>query len=459
MNKGISRQEMLQQDLNDYNPKKWRINIPLKDYSLRMEDVVPALSGAIGKVALVAAFAVAWANGFGISDPSFVTENVRLEIILASIFTLVFCAFLNPLAAPPGTLAPLIPLIPVMLASGVHPLPLGILIGVFGLVITAFKYFDKVVEINGAGTKGGILLLFGFLGISSSLKNLQDWTNSNSREDLLLILIAVGVIAYLVLNRLEARWLIIPVCAAAALSISFLYSLYPAFETPVSFPVINPGFWWNEKWGIGFGITVENFLTALPFAMLAVVMWPIDALAVKIIQESNYPHTAKNAIFSPNPTFAIISIRNIIGSVLGGGQIAAIWRSFMIPLGVVKRPIGGSALLLAVFGICFGILGFPIDIAVFPPLIWLVLIFGVFIPLVEIGINTLHSMATVKIAVICLITGIGLSPVLGWSISLLVENFKIVDNKKDDRIIPLKDKIMTAAICIITIISYIVTSR
>lgn len=45
----INRQQLLDDDLKAYGPKKWRINIPFKDYRFRVEDIVPALSGAIGK--------------------------------------------------------------------------------------------------------------------------------------------------------------------------------------------------------------------------------------------------------------------------------------------------------------------------------------------------------------------------------------------------------------------------
>ncbi|MDK2901904.1 MAG: hypothetical protein PWR14_808 [Thermosediminibacterales bacterium] len=454
MGKDLTRQELLNRDLISYSPKRWRINIPFKDYNLRVEDIVPALSGAIGKVALVAAFAVAWAEGFGISDSSFVVENVRLEIVIASILTIIFCAFLNPYTGPPGTLAPLIPVVPVMVASGVHPLPLSILIGLMGLIISMFKYFSRVMEINGPGTKGGIILLFGILGISSSLDNLKNWTYSTGVPELLVILLIACLILYLLLNKFQLKWLIIPTCALIALVISGLYGLYPAFEASISFPIINPDLWWNEKWGIGWGVNLENFIKALPFAMLAVVMWPLDALAVKTIQEINYPEEAKKAVFDMNSTYTLVSIRNIIGAILGGGQIAAVWRSFMIPLGVVKRPIGGSSLILGIMGVAFGILGVPIDIAVFPPLLWLVLIFGVFIPLLEIGLNTVKSVATAQIASVCLITGIALNPVLGWVASIFIENFKIIKDPENNIELSRRDKIITIIIVSVTIISY-----
>ena len=448
------RQVLLNRDLGNYDPRQWKANIPFRAYNFRIEDVVPALSGAIGKVSLVAAFAMAWAAGLEIIDPAFVTENVRLEIIIASLFTLIFSAFFNPAVGPPGTLAPLIPIIPIMISAGVHPLPFSILIGAIGLIISLLGYFSNIVKINGTGTKGGILLLFGVMGIISSLDKLRVWTDGSHHENLLFVLLSLGIVVYVVLSRLNAKWLIIPACAVLALLVSFLFGLYPLFETKAALPIINPDYWWNVKWGIGYGLTVENFLVAVPFAMLVIAMWPIDALAVKTIQETNYPNTAKRAVLDLNATFIIISLRNTIGSILGGGQIAAVWRSFMIPLAIVKRPIGGSAFLLAIFGICFALLGFPIDISTFPPLVWLVLIFGVFIPLIEIGLNTLRSMASIQIAVICLILGIGLNPVLGWSFALLIENFKLIGDKNDTRVIDLRDKITTLIIFVISIVSY-----
>lgn len=53
LRKSSLRQELLNEDLISYNPKQWWINIPFKDYNFRVEDIVPALSGAIGKVSLV----------------------------------------------------------------------------------------------------------------------------------------------------------------------------------------------------------------------------------------------------------------------------------------------------------------------------------------------------------------------------------------------------------------------
>lgn len=457
MRKGKNRQDMLTEDLISYHPKQWRINIPFRDYTIRFEDIIPAFSGVIGKISLIAAFAVAWSVGLNLADPTFVTENVRLEIVLASVLTLLFCAILNPFAGPPGTLAPLIPIIPAMIASGVHPFPLSILISITGLVISAYRYFSKLVEINGPGTKSGIILLFGLLGVTSSVGNLKEWAEKIKEPGMFVILIIVGLILYILSGKLKTKWLIIPACAVLAIVVASLYNIYPVSNTGINLPILNPNKWWNEKWGLGWGLTVNNFIKALPFAILGVVMWPIDALAVKSIQEESYPKEARKDVFDMNATYMIVSLRNLLGGVLGGAQISAVWRSFMIPLGVVKRPIGGSALLLGIFGVSFGILGFPIDVAVFPPLLWMVLIFGIYIPLIEVGLSSIKRAPTAQIAAICIIAGIAVNPVLGWSASIVVENFNIIKDPENERVLSARDRYFSAGLAVVSLGTYLMT--
>lgn len=449
MYKAKNRANELDADLNAYDPKRWGINIPLRDFWLRWEDLIPALSGAIGKISLVAAFAMAWASGLGISDPAFVTENIRLELVIASVFALIFSVVVNPAAGPPGTLAPLIPLVPLMVSAGVHPLPFAILISLAGFIFARIGYFHDIVNINGVGTKAGILLLFGIMGISSSLQKLQSWTINNHQNSLLYVLILFGSAAYIILVRLNAKWLIIPASAIVSLVISSLYGLAPSLVTGFGLPIIDPAYWWDHKWGIGFGLTVNHFFSAVPFALLVMTMWPIDALAVKTLQEQNYPSTAKHAILDMDATFTVVAIRNLVGALFGGTQTAAVWRSFMIPLAVVKRPIGGSALFLGIFGIAFAVMGFPIDVSVFPPLVWLVLIFGVFAPMLEIGLSTIRYTASAHIALICIIVGLGINPVIGWSVALLIENMKQKLTKKDQT--------LTVMIFLVSVISFCFT--
>ncbi len=105
---------------------------------------MPSLSVAIGKVSLVAVFALAWAVGLGITDPTFATENVRLENIIGSLFALLFSTLIIPVAGPPGMLALLIPMIPSMVSAGVHPLSINLLTGLIAIAFAHTGYFAKI---------------------------------------------------------------------------------------------------------------------------------------------------------------------------------------------------------------------------------------------------------------------------------------------------------------------------
>ncbi len=426
-NKDNNSTDILSDDLKSYNPDKWKINLPFRNYNLRIQDFVPAISGVIGKVSLVAAFAVSWSAGLSISNPEFVPENVRLELVFAGFLTIIFCAVLNPYAGPPGTLAPLIPMVPIMAVAGVHPLAFGILVGAIGIILSVFRAFSKIVNINGTGTKGGLIILFGILGIKGAIENLSLWAENTNSNILVTIIIVTGIILYVVLNKIKLGWLVIPACAGFAMILSLAFGRIPDFQTGIGFPVINPSIWWNDKWGTGFGFTLANYIRALPYALFAVVLWPLDALAIRAIQDENYPMEANNAKFDMDSTYTIVSIRTILGTFLGGSQTAAIWRSFMIPLSIIKRPIGASALILGILSIVAGILGSPIDIAIFPPLLWSVLIFGVFVPMLEVGIGTIKNRTLSKIAAICIVGGITVNPLLGWILAMISE--KIIFKK------------------------------
>jgi hypothetical protein len=103
-----------------------------------------------------------------------------------------------------------------MCTAGVHPLVLGLLIGTFGVFISIFKYFDKVVEINGTAARGGVILLFGVMGVISSINSLTAWT-SGKNSSIFLILILLGTVVYIALSYFGYKWLMIPAAAALAL--------------------------------------------------------------------------------------------------------------------------------------------------------------------------------------------------------------------------------------------------
>src|SRR5690554_4780265 len=120
-------------------PRRWRPNLPLRDNRFEFEDLVPAMAATIGKVVMVAAIVAAFAAPLGLSR-EFVTENVRFEMIIAAVlFVILVSGFLNPTSNLAGTHGPLIPMIPLIVASGGHPMALGIMIGVLGFLLGITK--------------------------------------------------------------------------------------------------------------------------------------------------------------------------------------------------------------------------------------------------------------------------------------------------------------------------------
>jgi len=385
--------------------------------------MIPALSGVVGKIALVAAFASAWATALGIRDPAFVRENVRLELILASVLTLVVTVVLRVPAGPPGTLAPLIVLVPAMAAAGVHPLSFGLLAGMAGLLSTLFGWQDRLMRINGPGTRGGILVLFSLMGFQSGLSGLHRWAISENGILPALLLLGAGVVWTILLKRFHARWLTIPVCAATALLLAFLFGQFPAWSTGIGLPIVDPVRWWQELWGIGWGMEWQGFVRAVPFVLLVLVLWPIDALAVQAVLQREGGDNGTRPAIDFRKTAYLVAVRNLVGVLLGGAQTAAVWRSFMIPLGVVRGPLRRSALWLGLFGIAAGLSGVLVDLAVFPPLLWMVLLFGIYLPLLETGLATLRTGSDRMTAGVCIVAGLVVHPVAGWFISLLLEKW------------------------------------
>ena len=129
-----NRDAYLNHELQIMQPKRWRPNLPFRDYRFEYEDTIPAMAATIGKVVMVGAIAATFAGPLGLGD-AFVLENVRYELLIVSFFIVLFSGFLLPTANLAGTHGPLIPLIPIVVAAGGHPMAFGLLIGAFGLLL------------------------------------------------------------------------------------------------------------------------------------------------------------------------------------------------------------------------------------------------------------------------------------------------------------------------------------
>lgn len=150
-----SRQAYLEHELSIMSPRRWRINLPFRDYRFEAEDWVPAMAATIGKIVMVAAIVAAFAEPLGL-PASFVIENARYEMLIAALlFVVLFSGVLIPTANLAGTHGPLIPLIPIIVASGGHPMALGIMIGVLGFTLGVFRGGSLLARLTSDGVCGG----------------------------------------------------------------------------------------------------------------------------------------------------------------------------------------------------------------------------------------------------------------------------------------------------------------
>ncbi len=101
-----NRDAYLNHELQIMQPKRWRANLPFRDYRFEYEDTIPAMAATIGKVVMVGAIAATFAGPLGLGD-AFVLENVRYELLIVSFFVILFSGFLLPTANLAGTHGPL----------------------------------------------------------------------------------------------------------------------------------------------------------------------------------------------------------------------------------------------------------------------------------------------------------------------------------------------------------------
>jgi len=405
--------------------------IKISQNNVKLIDFIPALSGLIGKTALVTSFAVVWAAQLNITNPDFVFENVRIEMIIGSIIT-VLSALLLPNTAPSGTLAPLIVLIPVMAKVGVHPFILSIMVGLIGLISIKTKLFHSLVTLSGSISKTSLTLTFGISGVLLSLKNLTNFYED--RHTPLFLLITLLMVIYFFLRKWNKLWLIVPVAAIVSVLVSTIFGISFGNVKNITLPSFNPSYWWNEMWGIGFGFDLITIIKTLPFAFFVLLLWAIDTVSITTMLDATYQPDEKREEINLNHSFIITSLRNMIGGIFGGAQTSALWRSFLIPLFLVKRPLRPASIIMGILGIVAGFTAIPIKILSFPPLVWSVLLFGIFLPFVMVGLKNLVETKRLshKISIlIFVISGVLISPIVTWVSATLYEKITCKLNKMD----------------------------
>jgi len=333
-------------------------------------------------------------------------------------------------------------LIASMALARAHPLALGILIGVVGLLLSIFKGGSRLVDLTSKGVAGGLLVFLGFTGAFSQIKIIQIWgmglesstVELGSMGFLGLTILCITVIIYSFLARIDKRWLAIPVCAIVALVVALVggagFDL--EFTTAIGLPNLNPVHWWGSTdrgWMLGLPNT-QHFIASLPFAILAVAMWSPDFLGHRIFQEMNYPKNSKKVLMDVDDTMTMCSIRQMVGTAVGGGNITSSWGTYMIPAAIAKRPIPAGAILLGIMVIAVAILGSPMDIAVWPPVRCIALLVGVFLPLIEAGIQMVKKSAGAQAAGICIFMAMVTNPVLAWALAMFLDNNGLIGDKE-----------------------------
>jgi len=421
-----SRNDYLEHELSIMNPKRWGINLPFRDYNFEIEDAVPALAGTIGKVVMVSAMVGAWASASGL-DQAFVIENTRWEMIIVGLlFAFFFSGFLNPNANLAGTHGPMVAVIPLIVLSGGHPLALGLTVGALGLILSLSKGGSKLITLTGDGVRGGLLIYLGLTGARKYIGKMSGWSMDNEVPLLYVTLILTTIIVYSILARMKKRWLAIPLCSALALVISFAMGAPFSFETPPGLPHMNPMYWWGETTGWKMGLPkLSHFLSVFPWAVLAVAMWPPDFLGHRVFQELNYPKTNK-VLMNVDDTMGITSLRQIVGSILGGGNLASSWGTYMIPAAIAKRPIPAGAVLTGLFCIIAAVAGYPMDLAAWMPVVVVALLVGVFLPLLEAGMQMVKDEKSSQAAGICIFASGLVNPVFGWALTMMLDNMGLI---------------------------------
>jgi len=426
-----SRQAYLEHELTIMSPRRWRMNLPFRDYRFEAEDWVPAMAATIGKIVMVAAIVAAFAGPLGLSN-AFVIENARYEMLIAALlFVVLFSGFLIPTANLAGTHGPLIPLVPIIVASGGHPMALGIMIGILGFILGVFKGGSLLARLTSDGVCGGLLLFLGFIGMTSQIKNLYAWADGFDMGYIAFTVVLATIIMYAYLEHIGKRWLAIPLGAVLAAVIAFALGAPFEFSTEPGLPHLNPAYWWGAETGWKLGLPeLHHFIAVAPFAVLAIAMWSPDFLGHRAFQHLNYPKNAKKVIMNIDDTMCVAAARQVVGTALGGGNIASSWGTYIVPAAIAKRPIPAGAVLTGLLCVVAAVWGYPMDLAIWPPVLSVALIVGVYLPLLEAGMQMTREGKTSQSAAIVIFSSALVNPVFGWSLTVLLDNIGIIGDKE-----------------------------
>ena len=129
----------------------------------------------------------------------------------------------------------------------------------------------------------------------------------------------------------------------------------------------------------------------------------------------------------------------------------------MIPAAIAKRPIPAGSIVLGTLCIIIAILGFPMDVAVWPPVMRVALLVGVFLPLLEAGMQMIKNTKDSQSAGICIFSAAVFNPVLAWALTMLLDNNGLIGDKERAEKLSMLDKVIIPAgvliICLLAMLA------
>lgn len=445
-----SRAEYLDHELIIMKPKRWGLNLPGRDFNFAWEDCIPAIAGTIGLTVMCTAITNAFANAYGL-DQAFIIENVRVDMLVVSLlFVILFSGIFNPKANLAGIHGPMMPLIPLMAVSGTHPLALAALMAFFGLVLSVTKGGSRLVKVTSQGVAGGLLVYLGAIGTMGQVGAIQKWASSLDLGYIGFAVLISNLLLYAYLARVGKRWLAIPICSLLAAVVALVLGAPFEFTTGPGLPSFNPFYWWGEDTGWKLGMPgLSHFISSLPFAILAVAMWSPDFLGHRIFQEMNYPRKAKDVLMDVDDTMIGCSLRQVTSAFFGSGCITSSWGTYMIPAAIAKRPIPGGAIVCGIMCTVVAIAGFPMDIAVWRPVLSIALLVGVYLPLLEAGMEMVHDRKNTQASGICIFASAIVNPVFGWAVTMFLDNNGFIGDKDRPKSLTLLDRLVIPGLALI----------
>lgn len=119
----------------------------------------------------------------------------------------------------------------------------------------------------------------------------------------------------------------------------------------------------------------------------------------------------------------------VVGSLFGGGNILLLWGIYIILVFIVCRFIFGGVLVIGLLCVVVVFWGYFMDLVVWLLVLCVVLIVGVFLLLMEVGMQMICEGKIIQLVVLVVIFLVLVNLVFGWLFIMLLDNLGLVGCK------------------------------